>query len=173
MHFSPLFVPLLIGGCCPCFYGLKCKVMATKLPENCISTSNDYKKFLNVTWGIYIFREKIITWKKSLEDWFTSLINSRQKSSIPEIFRSTCATTIPPLLWEFSECLGKYVHYKALLLCMAPDLQTKSFLCVLFSFYKEFSPGVYESIWSHCIIVSEFHIIGPWHATLLNRVLIK
>ena len=32
--------------------------MATKLPENCISTSNDYKKFLNLTSSIYIFREK-------------------------------------------------------------------------------------------------------------------
>ena len=72
------------------------------------------------------------------------------------------------------ECLGKYVHYKALLLCKTADLQTKSFLCVLFSFYEEFSLEVYESIWSsHCIIVSEFHIIGPWHATPTNRVLIE
>ena len=148
--------------------------MATKLPENCISTSNDYKKFLNLTSSIYILRKETKNIRKIFQNRYASLINRRQKSFIPEIFRSTCSGPLPPLLWEFFECLGKYVHYKALLLCKTADLQTKSFLCILFSFYEEFSLEVYESIWSsHCIIVSEFHIIGPWHATPTNRVLIE
>ena len=41
--------------------------MATKLPENCISTSNDYKKFLNLTSSIYIFKKDRKILEKSLK----------------------------------------------------------------------------------------------------------